>query len=173
MPVISLALVCFSATEYLHGSGFIACFVGGLVFGALSKGQKHEYLKATETISDMMALLTWFVCGAAAIGLSWEFVDWKIALYAVLSLTVIRMLPVYLCLIGLKLDTETKLFMGWFGPRGLASIVFMVIVFDEHLPGGRILLATVTTTILFSVILHGITANPWASRLGNRAQNHY
>ena len=172
VPVISLALVSFSATEYLHGSGFIACFAGGIVFGALSKGQKQKYLEATETISDLMALMTWFVCGAAAIGLSWELIDWKIVFYAILSLTVIRMLPVYLCLLGLKLDTETKLFMGWFGPRGLASIVFMVIVVDEHLPGGRILLATVTTTILFSVIFHGITANPWAQRLGDRSRKH-
>ena len=71
------------------------------------------------------------------------------------------MLPVYLSLFGLKLDPETKLFIGWFGPRGLASIVFMVIVLDEKLAGADVLLATVTTTIVLSVILHGITANPW------------
>jgi NhaP-type Na+/H+ or K+/H+ antiporter len=168
VPVIALALVCFGVTEHLHGSGFIACFVGGLVFGALSAGCKQDYMDATETTGDVMALVTWFVAGAAAIGLSWEFVDWKVLLYAILSLTVVRMLPVYLCLFGLKLDTETKLFIGWFGPRGLASIVFMVIVFDEQLPGADVLLATVTTTILLSVILHGVTANPWARRLGSR-----
>ena len=168
VPVIALALFCFGVTEHFQGSGFIACFVGGLVFGALSKHCKQDYMEATEATGDLMALVTWFVAGAATIGLSWEYVDWNVVLYAILSLTVVRMFPVYVSLFGLKLDPETKLFIGWFGPRGLASIVFMVIVLDEKLPGADVLLATVTTTILFSVILHGITANPWARRLGAR-----
>ncbi len=162
VPVIALALFCFGVAEHFQGSGFIACFVGGLVFGAISKHCKRNYMEATEATGDLMALVTWFVAGAASIGLSWEFVDWHVVLYAILSLTLVRMLPVYVSLFGLKLDPETKLFIGWFGPRGLASIVFMVIVLDEQLPGADVLLATVTTTIVLSVILHGITANPWA-----------
>ena len=117
-----------------------------------------------------MAMLTWFVSGAAAIGLSWEFLDWKVIVYALLSLTVVRMLPVYLCLSGMNQSSDTKLFIGWFGPRGLASIVFVFIVLDENLPGRTILLPTVTWTILLSIVLHGLTANPLARWYGARVQ---
>ena len=170
MPVIALALLCFSSAQYLGGSGFIACFVGGLVFGGLCKKHKQEYLDAAEGGGDVMAMLTWFVSGAAAIGLSWEFLNWKIFVYAVLSLTLVRMLPVYLCLSGMKQSSDTKLFIGWFGPRGLASIVFVIIVLDENLPGRNILLPTVTWTILLSIVLHGLTANPLAQWYGARVQ---
>jgi len=80
--------------------------------------------------------------------------------YAVLSLTLIRMLPVWLCLAGTGLAPAEKLFIGWFGPRGLASIVFGILIFDADLPGGETVTATAVVTILLSVVLHGVTANP-------------
>jgi NhaP-type Na+/H+ or K+/H+ antiporter len=167
-PVIALALLCFAAAQFLGGSGFIACFVGGLVFGGLCRKYKQKYLDAAEAGGDVMAMVTWFVSGAAAFALSWQFLDWKVIVYSVLSLTVIRMLPVFLCLYGLKLQADTKFFIGWFGPRGLASVVFVVIVLDEQLPGGDILMATVIWTIFLSILLHGITANPLARWYGAR-----
>ena len=93
---------------------------------------------------------------------------WQVLAYALLSLTVIRMLPVFLVLTGRKLRTDEKLFIGWFGPRGLASIVFGLIVLEEHLPGGSTINVTVVCTILLSVILHGITANPLVALLAKR-----
>jgi len=90
-------------------------------------------------------------------------------LYAVLSLTLIRMLPVYLALAGLGLNTKEKLFIGWFGPRGLASIVFGVIVLDAHLPGGVTLVATVVCTILLSIVAHGLSAGPLAAALKRKS----
>ena len=89
-----------------------------------------------------------------------------IILYSILSLTIVRILPVFLCLFDISLDIESKLFMGWFGPRGLASIVFAVIVLNSNLPSGNILTTTVTCTVLLSIIAHGLTANPWANRYG-------
>ena len=166
IPVIGLALLCFATAQWLQGSGFIACFVAGLIFGGLAKQNKLAFLEAAEGIGNVMALLTWFLFGVAALGLTWQYFDWRIILYALLSLTVIRMLPVFLSLIGLKLRWSTKWFLGWFGPRGLASIVFVVLVQDKALPSSGILVTTVTWTILLSVVLHGISANPISKRYG-------
>ena len=94
--------------------------------------------------------------------------SWQVFAYALLSLTVIRMLPVFLVLTGRNLRTDEKLFIGWFGPRGLASIVFGLIVLEEHLPGGSTITVTVVCTILLSVILHGMTANPLVALLAKR-----
>ena len=95
-------------------------------------------------------------------------VDWRAATYAVLSLTVIRMLPVALSLVGLGISLDAKLFLGWFGPRGLASIVFVIIVAHEKLPGTPVLVGTVVATVFLSILGHGISANPLASRFGAR-----
>jgi len=86
----------------------------------------------------------------------------------VLSLTIIRMLPVFVSLSGLRISTEGKLFVGWFGPRGLASIVFAVIVLDANLPHGGTLAMTVVCTVTLSIFAHGISANPWARAFGER-----
>ena len=116
-----------------------------------------------------MALVTWFAFGAAAIGLTWQFLNWQVVVYAMSSLTFVRIVPVFLCVFGLKLQFDTKLFMGWFGPRGLASIVFVVMVLADTLPGSNVLLTTVTWTILLSIVLHGVSANPLAAVYGARA----
>ena len=115
-----------------------------------------------------MALVTWFAFGVAAVGLTWPHLDWRVIGYALSSLTVIRIVPVFISSAGLKLRWDTKLFMGWFGPRGLASIVFVVLVQDELLPGSTTLVTTVTWTILLSVLLHGLSANPLSKRYGAR-----
>ena len=95
-------------------------------------------------------------------------VDGRTILYAVLSLTVIRMLPVFLCVLGLRVSTDAKLFLGWFGPRGLASIVFLVIVAQSGLPGHRTLVGTVVVTVILSILAHGLSAGPLSARFGAR-----
>jgi NhaP-type Na+/H+ or K+/H+ antiporter len=89
----------------------------------------------------------------------------------VLSLTVVRMLPIYLSLTSLDMRADAKLFVGWFGPRGLASIVFLVMVANENLPGNDTMVATVVATVVLSIIVHGLTANPLAARFGARADS--
>lgn len=169
MPVIALAFTCFGLAQWLGGSGFIACFVGGLTFGGLTRNHKDQFLESAEGASDALALLTWFTFGTIAFGLLINQFSWQPVIYAVLSLTVVRMLPVYLSLAGKRLQFDTLLFIGWFGPRGLASIVFAVMVAAQHLPGNDTILATVTWTIVLSVVAHGLTANILASRYGARA----
>ena len=106
--------------------------------------------------------------GAAVVGQYFKHFSFEVILYAFLSLTVIRMLPVFLVLSGMKLRTDEKLFMGWFGPRGLASVVFGVIVINNNLPGGGTIALTVVCTIVFSIIFHGLSAKPLVAALGAR-----
>jgi len=166
VPVVALAFGCFAVAQFLGGSGFIAAFSGGLVFGGLAKQHREEFLRAAEGTGDTLALITWVIFGSAVVGQAVGHFSWLILLYAVLSLTVIRMLPVFVVLTGLGVSTEGKLFMGWFGPRGLASIVFGVIVLNAHLPNSGPIAMTVVCTIMLSILTHGITANPWAKAYG-------
>ena len=160
LPVAALAVGCFCLAQALGGSGFIAAFAGGLLFGAMAKDHKHGLLLAAEGTGDTFSLLTWVVFGAGVVPLAFDHFNWKVLLYALLSLTVIRMLPVFLALRGRGLRTDEKLFAGWFGPRGLASVVFAVIVFNKDLPGGNIIVITAVYTVMLSVLLHGLSANP-------------
>lgn len=169
-PVIAMALLCFALAQYLGGSGFIASFVGGLTFGALNHGHKRRLLKAAEGTGDLVVLVTWFAFGSMALEILLHGFHWTALVYAVLSLTVVRMLPVGFCLIGKRLQLDTVLFIGWFGPRGLASIVFLVMVFCESLPGNDVITSAVVLTILLSVLLHGLSANPLAAYYGAKVQ---
>ena len=168
IPVVALALSCFGVAQLLGGSGFIAAFTGGLLFGVLAKQARDELLRAAEGTGDTLALITWVIFGAAVVGQAVGQFSWLILLYAVLSLTLIRMLPVFLSLTGMGVSTEGKLFIGWFGPRGLASIVFAVIVVNANVPNSGPIAMTVVCTIILSILGHGITANPWAKAFGAR-----
>ena len=165
LPVAALAVACFAVAQHLGGSGFIACFAGGLLFGGIAKSHKQALLLSAEGTGDTLALITWVVFGAAVVGQAIGHLSWEAVLYALLSLTVVRMLPVFLVLAGMNLRADEKLFMGWFGPRGLASIVFAVIVMDKHLPGGGIIAITVVCTIVLSIVAHGLSANPLVAAL--------
>lgn len=161
-----LALLCFALAQTLGGSGFIAAFVGGLLIGRRLGEHKHAYLDSCEGYGDLLSVVIWMVFGATLMPMLAELRHWQYWLYAAASLTLLRMLPVWLSLLGTGLKPELKLFIGWFGPRGLASIVFAVMVL-QHKPallGQTPIIATVLCTIILSVILHGISANPWVKR---------
>ncbi|MEZ6972199.1 MULTISPECIES: sodium:proton antiporter [Aeromonas] len=161
-----LALLCFALAQTLGGSGFIAAFVGGLLMGRKLGEHKHAYLDSCEGYGDLLSVVIWMVFGATLMPMLAELLHWQYWLYAAASLTLLRMVPVWLSLLGTGLKLELKLFIGWFGPRGLASIVFAVMVLQNEpaLLGQRPIIATVLCTIILSVILHGLTANPWVAR---------
>ncbi|WP_339099967.1 cation:proton antiporter [Pseudomonas atacamensis] len=163
-----LAVLCFATAQTLGGSGFIAAFVGGLLASYLFSEQKHDLLKASEEFASLLSIITWVVFGALVIPSVWSRFTVDVWLYALLSLTVIRIVPVLVSLAGTGFDFETRLFIGWFGPRGLASIVFAIMILDYPLQTGRTLVAVAACTVLLSVLLHGLSANPWVSRLANR-----
>lgn len=170
LPAVALALTSFAAAQALGGSGFIASFIGGLIAGGMARRQeqKHELLLAAEGVGNIFGLLTWVLFGAAVISQALGRFSWEVAAYAVLSLTVVRMMPVWLALAGTDLSADGKLFVGWFGPRGLASVVFAIIVLDANLPGSETLTTTVAWTVIFSVLAHGVTATPLADVFARR-----
>jgi NhaP-type Na+/H+ or K+/H+ antiporter len=159
VPAIGLAVACFALAQAAGGSGFIACFVGGLAFGA-RRPDRHELLHAAEGAGDVLSLLTWVVVGALVVLQVADAVTWAVLLYAILSLTAVRMVPVWLCLRGTGVAPRDRLFIGWFGPRGLASVVFGVLILSAGLPGGDTLAATIVCTVLLSVVCHGASAAP-------------
>jgi NhaP-type Na+/H+ or K+/H+ antiporter len=161
IPVIALSVGCFAVAQSVHGSGYIAAFSGGILFGYLAKQSKHELLHAAEGVGETMALFTWVIF-AVIIGKYFEFFSWEIVVYALFSLTIVRIIPIYLSLTGTGESNNSKLFLGWFGPRGLASIVFAVIVLNHEIAGGKIIALTVICTVILSIIAHGLTANPLA-----------
>jgi len=171
IPVVALSTGCYALASMLGGSGFVACFVGGLLGGATTKRHKHELLAAAEDTGEVLALLTWTIFGAAVVGQAMGAFSWKVALYAVLSLTVIRMVPVLIALAGARMGWTDKLFIGWFGPRGLASIVFAIIVYHEAVPERGELALVVVCTVILSVTTHGLSANPLAAALGAKVSS--
>jgi sodium/hydrogen antiporter len=170
IPVAALSLTIFAVAQLLGASGFIACFTAGIVFGQLPQDHKKKLLEGAEGTGDTLALVTWVAFGAAVVGPALSEVTGPVLVYAALSLTLVRVVPVFLCLAGTGTDRITRLFMGWFGPRGLASIVFVVIVIGAGLPGQRTLVMTVAWTILLSVLAHGLTAAPLAAAFGARSE---
>ncbi len=159
MALVALPTACFTTAQALGGSGFIACFVGGIVFN-LRHSRQPGLMRGAETVGDGLAFLTWIVFGAAVV---WQVIDRitpTVLLYALFSLTIVRMLPVWISLLGSSVASRDRLFLGWFGPRGLASIVFALLILDTGLRHVETLEAVIACTVILSVIAHGMTANP-------------
>ncbi|MDC1286816.1 cation:proton antiporter [Gammaproteobacteria bacterium] len=167
LTLVSLAIVAFTLAQLLGGSGFISAFVCGLIAGRELE-KKHSYLNHNEGYADLLSVMVWIIFGAIVLTNAWPYFSWKTWTYAIASLTLLRMLPVWLSLKGTTLDIESRLFLGWFGPRGLASIVFGVIVMQYELVAMYEIVATVVCTVLLSVVLHGLTANHWVARFGRQ-----
>jgi NhaP-type Na+/H+ or K+/H+ antiporter len=158
---LSAAALSYGIAAALGGSGFIAAFVAGLFFGVLYRSQGGEITYLVDTGGQVLNAVTFIVFGALVLGPALHLLDWRIALYAVLSLTLARMLPVALALVGLHALRPTIAFLGWFGPRGLASIVFAIIVLEgSALAHSGVVVATVLITVGLSVYAHGLTAVP-------------
>jgi NhaP-type Na+/H+ or K+/H+ antiporter len=172
IPVAGAGLA-YGIAVALGGSGFIAAFIAGAIFGALVDRESEQASRLSEELGGLLGGVTFLIFGAALLGPALEHVSWQIALYAVLSLTLVRMLPVTVAMFGTGARTPTVAFIGWFGPRGLASIVFAVIVVEEaHLPGAETILTATYVTIGLSVIAHGITAAPLARRYARWYESH-
>ena len=165
--------LAFGLADPIGGSGFIAAFVGGFVFGVLRRRAGGEVGHLIEELGEVFGGVTFIVFGAVLLGPALGDLTWSVALYAVLSLTVVRMLPVAIAMIGTGARRPTLAFLGWFGPRGLASIVFAVLVLEEGgLPHDDVILTTIYITIGLSVLAHGLTAAPLADRYATWFESH-
>lgn len=161
--LVGLIMVIFSVTQFFHGSGFIAVFVGGLLFDYYApKKIRHSLIEDSEHIAEFVALLIWclfgFVCGYLVL----DNMDISVAVYALLSVTLFRIIPVMLSLQFTALDLKSRFTFAWFGPRGLASIVFTLMVIDSNIENKYQIATIAMTTILFSVFIHGISTKPIA-----------
>jgi NhaP-type Na+/H+ or K+/H+ antiporter len=172
IPIAGAGLA-YGVAAALSGSGFIAAFLAGAIFGGLVPKESEQASRLNEELGGLLAGVTLLVFGAVLLGPALKHVSWQIALYAVLSLTLVRMLPVAIAMIGSGAKTRTVAFLGWFGPRGLASIVFGVIVVQEaRLAGISTILVATYLTIGLSVFAHGITAAPLAKRYARWYEAH-
>jgi NhaP-type Na+/H+ or K+/H+ antiporter len=169
----ALALLVFFVTKALGGNGFVAVFVGGIFFGFITRQIMHDDIEYTEITGTFLSLFVWTIFGAAlVIPLAQNFVPLAL-LYAILSLTVVRMIPVAIAMIGTHFRKDTTLMMGWLGPRGLASVVFLIMAYEaahEAHVEIDLLMASVGWTILLSVLLHGASALPLANWYGQRLE---
>jgi NhaP-type Na+/H+ or K+/H+ antiporter len=167
--VLGLAICAYACALALHGNGFIAAFVGGLAFGGVGGRQGVRLVPFVEETGALVSLLVWLAFGAVAVVPALQNLTWQIVVYAVLSLTLIRMVPVAVALAGARLGRTAVTLVGWFGPRGLASVVFALLALEElgeHAAGPAV--AVITVTVLLSVLAHGATADPLARRFGPR-----
>ncbi len=170
---IAAAALAYGFAAALGGSGFIAAFLAGAIFGGLVPEESEEASRLNEELGALLGGVTLLIFGAVLLGPTLNHVSWQIALYAGLSLTVVRMLPVAVAMLGSAAKWQTVGFLGWFGPRGLASIVFAVITVQQaHLAGVDTILRATYLTIGLSVFAHGITAVPLAERYARWYEEH-
>jgi NhaP-type Na+/H+ or K+/H+ antiporter len=167
--VLGLAVCAYASAVAVHGNGFIAAFVAGLAFGTAGGRRGEPLVPFVEETGALVSLLVWLAFGAVELVPAVESLTWQMVLYAILSLTVVRMIPVLAALTGARLDWATSILVAWFGPRGLASVVFALLALEElGRPTAGPAVAVITVTVVISVVVHGATAEPLATRYANR-----
>lgn len=171
LALLAVALIAYALADQIGGNGFIAAFIGGLAVGPTVERVGEQLIRFTEAEGQLLNLSVFFVFGVPAAGLV-ETLTWQVAIYAPLSLAVIRMLPVFASLLGTHLSGVSMLFAGWFAPGGLASIVLGLIVVAEapQLAGASQIELVVASTVLLSVLLHGVTAAPLSAAYARRVE---
>ncbi len=167
LSLLGLALAAWAAADQLGGNGFIAAFCAGLAAGRVAKAHCATILDFTDDEGQLLNLAVFYIFGVSAIGFL-DAASWEIVVFALLSLTVVRMLPVAIALAGSRLRPVSVAFVGWFGPRGLASIILALVVLEEEpdLPAIPVLFAAMTVTVLASVFAHGLSARPLTRAYG-------
>ncbi len=169
--VLSIAVLSYVSAESIGGNGFIAAFIGGMVFGHTLQHKCEFLFEFMETEGQLLMLITFLVFGVALLPEGLAQATPVHFVYALLSLTVIRMIPIALSLIGAGVEPATQLFLGWFGPRGLASILFVLLILEDTELAHRHDLLTITViTVALSIVLHGVTAAPFAKRYGRHTE---
>ncbi len=168
LSLVGIAILAFAGTEMLTGNGFVAAYIAGLVVGAREPILCRCIFRFGESQVQIFELFTFLLFGATLVWQASLFFSWQALAYALLSLTVIRLASIALSLWGSGLHAKTVLFIGWFGPRGLASILFALIILPKSdLPARTDIVVVVTLTVLLSTFLHGLSARPgvnWFSR---------
>jgi len=167
LSTIALPLVAYGGAELVSGNGFLAAFTCGLTVGTTARALRTGIEDFAEAEGQLLSLFVFFALGAVLLPAVWPQMQWQHALYALLSLTLIRMVPVAVSLTGLGLERGTIAFIGWFGPRGLASVIYLLLLTDDYrMDAIDQIGAVVLLTVAFSIVLHGLSAHPLAARYG-------
>ena len=167
------ALLAYETASALDGSGFIAAFVAGMAFRVALRRDPEDLNQLSEQVGNVLNGVTFVLFGAVLLGPALGELSWELVLYAVLSLTVVRMVPVTIAMWRSRARPPTLGFLGWFGPRGLASIVFALIVVEESaLPHEGLIVLAIYVTVGLSVLAHGLTAAPLANRYAAWYERH-
>lgn len=170
LSACSLAVVAFALAEMIHGNGFIAAYFGGLMLGVRTEEVRERIHEFGEAEGQQLGLFVFLIFGLAAVPIAMKYWDGLAWIYAILSLTVIRMLPVAISLWRTRLTKFSIAFVGWFGPRGIASVLYLLIVVNElGVKGYERILSIIILTVLLSVFLHGVTAVPFSRLYAGRA----
>lgn len=168
---LALALLAFGAAELVGGNGFIAAFCAGLTVGNVSRTICNAIYEFAEAEGQLLTLLVFLVFGAVLAPLVFDGLNLYVIGFSILSLTVVRMVPAAVSLIGTRLRRDTRLFVGWFGPRGVASIVFAMVLLEEiEVPGRQEIFVAAMATVMLSVFCHGLSAYPAAKWYARRTQ---
>ncbi len=170
LSAIGLSLAAYALAELAGGNGFIAAFSAGLTLGNTARQVCTCLYEFAEAEGQLLTLLVFLIFGALMVPAAVEQADASTVLYALASLTVVRLVPVWLSLTGTGLRWDTRLFLGWFGPRGIASILFSLLVLDQAGLIAQPLSPIVTMTVLFSILAHGLTAYPAALWYARRTE---
>ncbi len=173
---IALAILSYYCAEVFSGNGFIAAFFAGLYAGNTSETVRKHIEDFAESEGELFVLISFFIFGLAFVPVTWNFISLEVFIYSLMSLTVLRMLPVIISLLGSKLDFATMGFIAWFGPRGIASILYALLVAHDFgsIHGYEELFAVVTLTVLMSIVAHGFSAQPlanWYSKHVHKSQS--
>lgn len=171
VAMLALPVFLFGLAELIGANAFIAAFVAGLVFGAASVTLQEdpETSELLEVSADLLGFVVWFFAGGLLLTVFQNDFQWSWLVLAVLALTVLRIVPVMLCLIGTGFTWPTLGFIGWFGPRGLATIVFALLALEElgaESPVMQAVAGVVAFTVVISVFAHGISASPLSTLYG-------
>ncbi len=167
---IALAILSFYFAEHFHGNGYIAAFFAGLFLGNTSKSLRKNVEEFAESEGELLIMVSFLVFGLVFVPFMIPYLTLNSWIFAFLSLTFLRMLPIVIGFGFFKLDLSTRLFIGWFGPRGIASILY-ILVAAHHLgtlKGHEEIFAVASLTILLSIILHGLSAQPLAVRYAKK-----
>lgn len=173
LGVAMLPLLAYALALATSGNGFVSAFVAGSAFAGVARwtAQEETSLELTEAFATPLVYAVWLIFGLLAVPVIVSAVSPRELGFALLSLSILRMGPVALGLVGSGMGVRTVAFVGWFGPRGLASVVFALIALESLEDTGplRTVVTTITVTVLLSVLAHGASALPLARRYGSWA----
>ena len=169
LGVAALPLMTYGLAIVLHGNGFVAAFVAGALFGSATRELPAYALNLAEDVGLLLSLVVWFIFGSVINQVVASGIGWRVVGYAILAVTVVRIVPVMVSLLGSTITRREALFIGWLGPRGLATIVFGLLAVIELTGADADLVADVmVATVLVSIVVHGLSYGPLAARYGRR-----